>query len=74
MKKQYVIIATVLLVTSAIAFIARTLAAGAEGEVKTISFQAQAYSDPGSWLINKSAKWIGVNKVEITFDVFPVIF
>ena len=38
-------------------------------EIKSIEIQSNNYNNPGSWHINKSAKWIGEGKVEITFDV-----
>lgn len=42
-------------------------------EVRSIEIESSDYSNPGSWHINKSAKWAGLGKVEVTFDVNSII-
>ena len=44
-------------------------------EIRNVEIESSDYSSnkPGSWHINKSAKWIGRNKVQVTFDVNSVI-
>lgn len=43
------------------------------GEVKTVEITSDDYNNPGSWHINKSAKWIGLGKAEVTYDVDSII-
>lgn len=45
------------------------------GEVCSVEIESSDYSSntPGSWHINKSAKWTGLGKVQVTFDVNSII-
>ena len=38
-------------------------------EVKSVEIESNDYGSPGSWHIDKSAKWIGEGKAEITFEL-----
>ncbi len=38
-------------------------------EIKSVEIQSDDYNSPGSWHIDKSAEWIGLNKAQVTFDV-----
>ncbi len=40
-----------------------------EQEVKSIEIESYNYDDAGSFHIEKSAKWVGLGKAEVTFDV-----
>ena len=42
-------------------------------EIKSVEIQSNDYNNPGSWHINKSAEWIGLNKAQVTFDVNSVM-
>ena len=42
-------------------------------EIKSVEIQSDDYNNPGSWHIDKSAKWIGLNKAQVTFDVNSVM-
>ena len=42
-------------------------------EIKSVEIQSDDYNNPGSWHIDKSAKWIGLHKAQVTFDVNSVI-
>lgn len=44
-------------------------------EVRSVEIESSDYSSntPGSWHIDKSAKWIGFGKVQLTFDVNSVM-
>lgn len=44
-------------------------------EVRNIQIESSDYSSntPGSWHIDKSAKWIGTQKAQVTFDVNSVL-
>ena len=42
-------------------------------EVKSIEIESSDYDNPGSWHIDKSAKWTGTNKAQVTFDVNSII-
>ena len=42
-------------------------------EIKSVEIQSSDYDDPGSWHIDKSAKWTGTNKAQVTFDVNSII-
>ncbi len=69
-KKSVIYISILLLViVPIIALVSRSLAAPVEGEVKTITLDSGNYNNPGSWKVNKSAKWIGRDKAQIEFDV-----
>ena len=41
-------------------------------EVRNIEIKSNDYSNPGSWKIDKSAKWIGKNDVRVTFDLTSI--
>ena len=41
-------------------------------EIKSVEIQSDDYNNPGSWHIDKSAKWVGLNKAQVTFDVNSV--
>ena len=41
-------------------------------EIPSIEIESNDYNNPGSWHINKSAKWTGVGKAQVTFDVESV--
>ncbi len=38
-------------------------------EIKSVEIQSDDYNNPGSWHIDKSAEWVGLNKAQVTFDV-----
>ena len=42
-------------------------------EIKSVEIQSDDYNNPGSWHIDKSAKWVGLNKAQVTFDVNSVM-
>ncbi len=42
-------------------------------EIKSVEIQSDNYNNPGSWHIDKSAKWIGLHKAQVTFDVNSVM-
>ena len=42
-------------------------------EIKNVEIQSDDYNNPGSWHIDKSAKWVGINKAQVTFDVNSVM-
>ena len=42
-------------------------------EIKSIEIESSDYDNPGSWHIDKSAKWTGINTAQITFDVNSII-
>ncbi len=42
-------------------------------EIKNVEIQSDDYNNPGSWHIDKSAEWIGLNKAQVTFDVNSVM-
>jgi hypothetical protein len=42
-------------------------------EVKSVEIQSSDYNNQGSWHIDKSAKWTGTNKAQVTFDVNSII-
>ncbi len=42
-------------------------------EIKSVEIQSDDYNNPGSWHIDKSAKWIGLHKAQVTFDVNSVM-
>ncbi len=42
-------------------------------EIKNVEIQSDNYNNPGSWHIDKSAEWIGLNKAQVTFDVNSVM-
>ena len=42
-------------------------------EVKKVEIQSNDYDNPGSWHIDKSAKWTGTNKAQVTFDVNSIM-
>ena len=41
-------------------------------EIKNVEIQSDNYDNPGSWHIDKSAEWVGLNKAQVTFDVNSV--
>ena len=41
-------------------------------EIKSVEIQSDDYNNQGSWHIDKSAKWVGLNKAQVTFDVNSV--
>ena len=42
-------------------------------EIKNVEIQSNDYNNPSSWQIDKSAKWVGLNKAQATFDVNSVM-
>ena len=42
-------------------------------EVKKVEIQSNDYDNPASWHIDKSAKWTGTNKAQVTFDVNSIM-
>ena len=42
-------------------------------EVKSVEIQSDDYNNPGSWYIDKSAKWVRLNKAQVIFDVNSVV-
>ena len=42
-------------------------------EIKRVEIQSDDYNNPGSWHIDKSAKWIGLHKAQVTFDVNSIM-
>ena len=42
-------------------------------EIKSVEIQSDDYNNPGSWHIDKSAEWVGLNKAQVTFDVNSVM-
>ena len=38
-------------------------------EIKSVEIKSDDYNNPGLWHIDKSAKWIGLHKAQVTFDV-----
>lgn len=42
-------------------------------EIKNVEIQSNDYNNPGSWYIDKSTKWVGLNKAQVTFDVNSVM-
>ena len=42
-------------------------------QIKKVEIQSSDYDNPGSWHIDKSAKWIGEGKVLVTFDVNSIM-
>ncbi len=42
-------------------------------EIKSVEIQSDDYNNPGSWHIDKSAKWIGLNKAQVIFDINSII-
>ena len=42
-------------------------------EIKNVEIQSDNYDNPGSWHIDKSAKWTELNKAQVTFDVNSVM-
>ena len=42
-------------------------------EIKSVEIETDNYDAPGSWHIDKSAKWIGKGKAQVTFDVNSVM-
>ncbi len=62
-----------LLVPIIIFFIGRTFALPYREEIRSVEIQSSNYPNPGSWHIDKSAKWIDTNKARITFDVDSIM-
>ena len=42
-------------------------------EIKSVEIKSDDYNNPGSWHIDKSTKWIGLHKAQVTFDVNSVM-
>ena len=42
-------------------------------EVRSVEIESNDYNSPGSWHIDKSAKWTGLGKAQVTFDVNSVM-
>ena len=42
-------------------------------EIRSVSIESNNYNEPGSWKIDKSAKWIGKGKAEVVFDVSSIM-
>ena len=42
-------------------------------EIRSVEIQSDDYNNPGSWHIDKSAKWFELHKAQITFDVNSII-
>ncbi len=42
-------------------------------EIKSVEIQSDDYNNPGSWHIDKSAKWFELHKAQITFSVNSII-
>ena len=41
--------------------------------IQTIEIQSNDYDNPGSWHIDKSAKWTGSNTAQVTFDLNSIM-
>jgi uncharacterized protein YegL len=63
----------VLLLIPIIILIGSSLAANFDREIKNIEITSQNYPEPGSYHIDKSAKWIENGKAQVTFNIKPVL-
>ncbi len=73
-KKHILFYSAIILVLATMAvFIGRSLSSPDENEIKTISIESGNYNNPGSWKVNKSAKWVDINKAQIEFEVNSVL-
>ena len=71
-NKKYLLILLLLLIPIFI-FVRRSFAISFDHEIKSISIDSKEYPDPGSYHIEKSAKWIETGKAQVTFDINSVM-
>ncbi len=62
----------VIAITPIIALVSRSFSASVDEEVKSVTIQSNNYNEPGSWKLEKSAKWLEKNKAEITLNLKTV--
>ena len=73
MKNKIIIGSIVLLLLIGIVFIGRSYSLEYNKEIKSIEIESKNYPEPGSYHIDKSAKWISNGKAQVTFEVNPVM-
>ena len=71
MKKQHIIltISVIAMIISTTIALARGSFSNPDGEIKSLTFQSNNYGEPGSWKLEKNAKWIDSDKLEVTLDL-----
>ena len=70
MKNKKVLILSILILVGLFLLVSSRAQTYTE-EIRSVSIDGEGYTSniPGSWKIDKSAKWIGKGKAEVVFDV-----
>ncbi len=70
-NKKY-LYALFIIIPIIIFFVARSFSLTYTQEIRNVEIESNDYDDPGSWHIDKSAKWTGSGKAQIEFNVETV--
>ena len=71
-RRKYILIALIACLFLVIAAIKLPNSFSALSRVDSVEINSNDYSDKGSWHIDKSAKWTGQGKAQVTFDVTSI--
>ncbi len=69
MKNKKYLYLLLIIMPIIIFFVARSFSLEYTQEIKSVEIESDDYDDPGSWHINKSAKWVSFTEAEVNFDL-----
>ena len=72
MKNKKYLYIFLIIVPIIIFFVGRSFSLTYTQEIRSVEIESNDYDDPGSWHIDKSAKWISSTEAEVNFDLQTV--
>ncbi len=69
MKNKKYLFLLLIIVPIIIFFVARSFSLEYTQEIKNVEIESDDYDDPGSFHIDKSAKWVSFSEAEVNFDL-----
>ena len=72
MKNKKYLYIFLIIVPIIIFFVGRSFSLEYTQEIRSVEIESEDYDDPGSWHIDKSAKWVSFSEAEVNFDLSTI--
>ena len=74
MKNKKYLYILLIIIPIIIFFVGKSFSLEYTQEIRSVEIQSNDYDDPGSFHIDKSAKWVSFTEAEVSFDLKTVWF